>query len=309
MDILALTLGRARESYLLQRLKLDPDQLYRYVRPLIERDFIKTNVSPARRKMFETTEKGCWFLEQNLKNPAADLRTALEEAFVSVVMPAYNEERTLGEVIPRTHKALQDPGIPYEIIVIDDGSTDETAKVAERSGAILIANGRNRGKGNAICAGVEKARGSIIVTMDADGQHQPEEIPKLLYPILRGDLEIDVVIGSRFIGGSRERSLSRTHFVGNKVINLLIRFLTGRWVTDSQSGFRAYRGQLIRSLNIKSLGFEAETEAIVRLLKGGFRIKEVPITVHGREHSNSKLRTWKDGFTIFRTVLTAFLGS
>ena len=309
LDILALTLGRAKESYLMKRFNLGPDQLFKYVRPLIERDFIKTNGYPARRRVLETTEKGCRFLEQNLRNPTAALKNVLEDAFVSVVVPAYNEERTLGEVIPRTHKTLQDPGIPYEIIVIDDGSTDGTAKIVARSGAILVSNGQNRGKGNAICAGIEKARGSIIVTMDADGQHQPEEILRLLYPILRRDLEIDVVVGSRFVGDSQDKALSRTHFWGNKIINLMIRLLTGRWLSDSQSGFRAYRGRSIRSLNVRSLGFEFETETIVRLLKGGFTIKEVPITVKRREHSDSRLDTWKDGFTILKTIFTTLLSN
>jgi glycosyltransferase involved in cell wall biosynthesis len=226
---------------------------------------------------------------------------------VSVVIPAYNEGKTLGSVIERAHSVLRDLGVPYEILVVDDGSTDETARVASRSGAVLVSNGVNRGKGHSLLMGIEKSKGSIVVTMDADGSHQPEEIPKLLLPILRRNSRTDAVIGSRFLGELEESAMSNLHFFGNKIINLVIKILTGQGITDSQSGFRAYRRGIFDSTRVKSTGFDIETELTIKALVNGFMLKEVPITCTKRADSVSRLNTFKDGFAIFRTIFESAL--
>jgi glycosyltransferase involved in cell wall biosynthesis len=226
---------------------------------------------------------------------------------ISVVIPAYNEGKTVGSVIQRAHQVLRDLEIPYEIIVVDDGSTDETARIASQSGAVLVSNGVNRGKGHSLCMGIEKSKGSIVVTMDADGSHQPEEIPKLLSPILRRNPRIDAVIGSRFLGDLEESAMSNMRFVGNKIINLVIKMLTGKWITDSQSGFRAYRREIFDSTRIKSKGFDIETELTIKALVNGFILTEVPITCTRRVDSVSKLSTFRDGFAIFRTIFESSL--
>jgi len=230
-----------------------------------------------------------------------------KEAVISVIIPAFNEEKTLSPVIQRTHETLRDFGMSYEIIVVDDGSTDKTANATLQNGAILISNGQNRGKGHALVLGIKKARGSILIMMDADGAHQPEEIPKLLYPILSKNPGVSVVIGSRFLGNLEEKAISRIHFIGNKIFNLLIKFFTGEWVTDSQSGFRAYRREVLKKLNIKSSGFEIETEMTIKALKGGFPIKEVPITCKRRRYATSRINTFKDGFDILKIIVDASL--
>jgi len=226
---------------------------------------------------------------------------------ISVVIPAYNEEKTVGSVVQRVHRVLQDLGMPYEILVVDDGSTDGTARIASQSGAVLVSNGVNRGKGHSLCMGIEKSGGSIVVTMDADGSHQPEEIPKLLFPILRRNPRVDAVIGSRFLGELEESAMSKLHFVGNKIICLVMRILTGKWVTDSQSGFRAYRREVFDSVRIKSKGFDIETELTIKALVNGFNLVEVPITCRGRVDSVSRLNTFTDGFAVFRTIFESAL--
>jgi hypothetical protein len=226
---------------------------------------------------------------------------------ISVVIPAYNEEKTVGSLVQRAHKVLQDLGIPYEIIVVDDGSRDATARIASQSGAILVSNGINRGKGHSLCMGIGKSKGSIVVTMDADGSHQPEDIPRLLFPILRNDPRADAVIGSRFLGELEESAMSNMRFVGNKIICLVLRVLTGKWVTDSQSGFRAYRREIFNGTTIKSKGFEIETELTVMALVNGFVLAEVPITCMSRANSVSRLNPFSDGFSIFRTIFECSL--
>lgn len=228
-------------------------------------------------------------------------------SIISIVIPAYNEGKTLGSVIQRAHSVLRDIGVRYEILVVDDGSTDETARVASRGGAVLVSNGINRGKGHSLLVGIEKSRGSIVVTMDADGSHQPEEIPKLLFPILRGSPRTDAVIGSRFLGELEESAMSNLRFFGNKIINLVINILTGKGVTDSQSGFRAYRREIFDSTTIKSTGFDIETELTIKALVNGFMLKEVPITCVRRAESVSRLNTFRDGFAIFRTIFESSL--
>jgi glycosyltransferase involved in cell wall biosynthesis len=227
-------------------------------------------------------------------------------SLVSVVIPAYNEEKTLRSVIQRAHQILQDLGLPYEILVVDDGSTDETARIASQSGAVLVSNGINRGKGHSLCMGIEKSKGSIVVTMDADGSHQPEEIPKLVLPILKSPYA-DAVIGSRFLGNLEKSAMSNLHFVGNKIIGLTMRLLTGTWITDSQSGFRAYRRGVFDSMKIKSNGFDIETELTIKALVNGFTLAEVPITCMRRVDSVSRLNTFRDGFAIFRTIFESSL--
>jgi glycosyltransferase involved in cell wall biosynthesis len=260
-------------------------------------------------KSFGNTWAAGQFFEKNCqKLPSGmDEGVASKLSTVSVVIPAYNEEKTVGSVVQRAHRILGYLGIPYEIVVVDDGSTDATARIALQSGALLVSNGVNRGKGHSLCMGIEKSRGSIVVTMDADGSHQPEEIPKLLFPILRRNPRVDAVIGSRFLGGLEESAMSNLHFVGNKMINLAIRILTGKWVSDSQSGFRAYRREVFDSTTIKSKGFDIETELTVKALTNGFTLKEVPIRCIGRTGSDSRLNTFTDGFAIFKTIFESSL--
>lgn len=222
---------------------------------------------------------------------------------VSVIAPTLNEVATIGSVLSRTHSTLHNIGVPYEVIVVDNGSTDRTVEIAYRCGAEIISNGRNLGKGSSIRKGIHHARGLVIITLDTDGENQPEDIPRLLDLI--SNENVDIVIGSRFMG-DRARGRRGVHILGNKIINMLIFLLTGSWVTDSQSGFRVIKRRVLQSINLESRGYEIEAEMTVKVLKKGFIVKEVPITYNKLNNGSSKLHTFKDGFKIIKTILKVF---
>lgn len=225
----------------------------------------------------------------------------MHQQVVSVVIPAYNEEKTIGNVISDTISVMDSLEAPYEIIVVDDGSTDNTRQIATRYKAQVLSNGENRGKGYALRKGFQYAKGDIIVTIDADGAHKPKEIPDLVNTLLNG---IDIVAGSRFLGNGKN-STSKLNRFGNFLFNTTIMILTGKRITDSQTGFRAVKKKVLQSLNLKSLSYEIETEITVKGLKNGFTFQEKPISCQKRKYSISKLKILADGAKIFRTILTA----
>lgn len=219
---------------------------------------------------------------------------------VSVVIPAFNEEQTLGRVIDSAKKELGKMGYTYEIIVVDDGSTDRTHETAFKEKVVIIRNRRNRGKGYALKIGLDSCRGDTIVTMDADGSHQPHELSRVLQPIIKN--ESDMVIGSRFKGGFEDGAVKRINIIGNRLFNLLIFVLSGKLLSDTQSGYRAFSRNVLLNLNVSSAGYEIESEITVELIKKGFRIKEVPITCICPLR-NSRLRALYDGYRIMRTIV------
>ena len=222
---------------------------------------------------------------------------------VSVVIPAFNEQKTVGHVIEETTSVMDSLGVPYEIIVVNDGSTDGTGQVAARYKATVLTNETNMGKGYAVRKGFEQATGDLIVTIDSDGAHSPKEIPDLLEPLSNGT---DIVGGSRFLSNNAF-STTKLNRIGNFVFNMVIATLTGKRVTDSQTGFRAIKKEVLQKLNLASTGYEIETEITVKSLKNGFTFKEKPITCKQREYSASKLKILNDGAKILKTVLKANL--
>jgi glycosyltransferase involved in cell wall biosynthesis len=230
----------------------------------------------------------------------------MESLSVSVIIPAYNEEESIERVLLRTHNALESMGLPYEVILVDDGSTDRTRFLAERQKATILSNGSNRGKGHAVKRGLNSALGDVIVLMDADGSHQPEEIPKLIKPLMNG---ADIVAGSRFLGIREEDSVKKLHVFGNYLINFLILLLTKKRITDSQSGFRAYKKKVFEEISLTSEGYSIETELTVKTLKNGFVFQEEPIMCEKRRNGSSKLNTVSDGFKIFKTILLTYVFS
>jgi len=220
---------------------------------------------------------------------------------ISIVIPAYNEARSIGNVIEETLTIMDSLQLPYEIIVVDDGSTDNTRRIAANYKATVLYNGRNRGKGYAVRKGFRHAQGDIIVTIDADGSHSPKEIPELINPLFNGT---DVVSGSRFLGTGKHFT-TRINRLGNSLFNITIMALTRKHVTDSQTGFRAIKKQVIDKLNLSSSGYDIETEITVKSLRNGFTFQEKPISCHRREHDKSKLKILQDGSGIFKTILRA----
>jgi glycosyltransferase involved in cell wall biosynthesis len=227
----------------------------------------------------------------------------MKEPRVSVIIPAFNEENCIRDILLETLEVLAKTGLSYEIIVVDDGSRDETVKVAKEYNVVVVENGVNLGKGAALKAGFLKATGDLIITMDADGSHKPKDLLTLISPLLKD--HVDMTLGSRFNSEIGRNSTSKVHFVGNKIINMVILFLTGNYISDSQSGFRAYKRVAIKKLSLYSLRYEIETEIIVKMLRKGFRIKEVPINCEKRMHGYSKINGFNDGFKILKTILKA----
>ena len=206
---------------------------------------------------------------------------------VTVVIPAKNESATIQDVIEGIR--------PYadEILVVDGHSTDDTRKIALELGARVELD-HGRGKGDAVRTAIEKAKGEVVVFIDADGSHEPSDIPKLVAPILGG--EADLVIGSRGRGGSDEAYGTVTDFVrntGGHVILLAINYRYGVRLTDSQNGFRAIRTDVARALGLKEDLTTIEQEMLMRALKLGYRVCEVASHEYRRRHGDSRIVLWK----------------
>jgi len=223
----------------------------------------------------------------------------MQNSVISVVIPAYNEEKTVGNIIDETIQVMDALGMPYEIIVVDDGSIDRTKEIASRYKATVLSNGRNHGKGYALKRGFQHAQGDIIVTIDADGAHNPKEIPNLITPLFNG---ADIVAGSRFLGSGKDHT-SKLHIVGNHIINATIMVLTRKVITDSQTGLRAFKREFLKKISLESCSYEIETEITVKGLKNGFNFQEIPISCRRREYNFSKLKILSDGLKILKTIL------
>jgi len=192
-------------------------------------------------------------------------------ANVVAIIPAYNEEKALADVIGKTLDYVD------EVIVVDDGSSDKTSEVAIEAGARVIKHSVNLGKGEALKSGFKAIDDdSIIITIDGDGQHNPNEIPDLVRPIIEDGA--DLVNGSRYMNGPEENTPAYRR-VGQKVLDIATNISAGTKVTDSQSGFRAFSSKSKNVFRFKDTGFGIESEMLVDAAEAGLKIVEVPITV------------------------------
>jgi glycosyltransferase involved in cell wall biosynthesis len=208
---------------------------------------------------------------------------------VSFLIPAFNEAATIGEVLDRI-AALD---LDTQTIVVDDGSVDGTAAIAERKGAQVIRQ-PNRGKGAAIRAAIPHAEGDIAVIQDADMEYDPAEVPDLIEPIVRG--AADVVFGSRLSGGRPQRAYMFWHLVGNRFLSLLTNVLYNTTLSDMETGYKAFRTDVLRSLNLREDDFAIEPEITGKICKRKLRVYELPISYYGRTYAEGKKITWRDGF-------------
>lgn len=212
---------------------------------------------------------------------------------LSVVVPCFNEAATVLDLIRRVQQA---PIASKEIIVVDDGSTDGTRELLstlDDQDLILISHPRNMGKGAALATGFSAAKGEICIVQDADLEYDPMEYPLMIEPILEG--KADVVFGSRFQGGRPHRVVYFWHRVGNGLITLLSNMLTDLNLTDIETCYKAFRTEVIQSIQIQEKRFGFEPEVTAKVARMRCRIYEVGISYYGRTYSEGKKIGWRDG--------------
>lgn len=233
---------------------------------------------------------------------------------LSVIIPAYNEEATLESVVREVLKLPQ----LAEVIIVDDGSADDTPRICQELADIpkvrAVRLPRNEGKCAALKAGFAISSGEIVIVQDADLEYDPNEIPDVIQPILDG--VADVVYGSRFLVRRASRVLYFYHYIANKALTLLSNLLTNINFTDVETGYKAFRGDIIRSMVITSKGFGIEIEVTAKIAKLGCAIYEVPISYYGRTYEQGKKIGFSDGlmalwyiikFNLFCSLKSSFV--
>ena len=213
---------------------------------------------------------------------------------ISFLIPAYNERATILEVLDRIEALDRD----RQLIVVDDGSTDGTWELLEewgegREGVVLVRQA-NAGKGAAIRAAIPHVDGEIAVIQDADMEYDPADVPALVEPIERG--VADVVYGSRLSGGRPQRAYLFWHLVGNRFLSLLTGALYNTTLSDMETGYKAFRSEILRSLDLRQSDFSIEPEITAKVCKRHLRIYQLPISYYGRTYDEGKKITWRDGF-------------
>jgi glycosyltransferase involved in cell wall biosynthesis len=214
---------------------------------------------------------------------------------VSVVVPVYNEARTIREVV-QSVRSVKVEGVVFELVVVDDGSTDETGSICRSLGQEIDVYERqtNQGKGAALRKAISLASGEIILIQDADLEYDPTEYPKLLAPILSG--RADVVIGSRFAGSDAHRVVYFWHMVGNRFLTLLSNVMSDLNLTDMECGYKVFRAEVVKRIQITENRFGFEPEIVAKVAKQRCRIYEVGVSYYGRTYAEGKKIGVKDGF-------------
>lgn len=222
---------------------------------------------------------------------------------LSIIIPVYNEEKTILEILRRVQ--VVDFGIEYEIIVVDDDSTDGTRKLLEsriqnlESKIKIIFQERNQGKGAALRRGFKEASGEIIAIQDADLEYNPQELPKLIQPILEGRAQ--VVYGSRFL--TKHKPRYKIPYLGNKLLSFLFKILYGRKINDPWTCYKIFKKDVIKDMNFQSNGFEFEMEFTAKILKRSYRILELPISYQSRTYEEGKKIKIQDGLRAIWTII------
>ena len=225
---------------------------------------------------------------------------------LSIIIPAYNEEKTIRKIIEAVEQVIL-PNLAKEIIIIDDGSTDETTKILRRlppeKNYRIFYHKKNQGKGAAVRTGFSQATGDFIIVQDADLEYNPQEIPRLLEPLTAE--KADVVFGSRFVGDSPHRILFFWHYLGNKFLTFLSNIFTNLNLTDMETGYKAFNKKALSQIAplLKSNRFGIEPEITALAAKKKLRIFEVGISYTGRTYQEGKKIKWKDGLVAVWYIL------
>lgn len=223
---------------------------------------------------------------------------------LSIVIPVYNEKNFLATLLDRVMAV--DYGGAFEVVVVDDGSTDGSSEELKRLAARYpnircLCHDHNRGKGAALRTGFQAVSGDVIIAQDADLEYDPHEIPKVIGPIRLG--VADVVFGSRFLSGGPHRVLYFWHSVGNRFLTLLSNLFTNLNLTDMEVCYKALRREVLNSFVLQEDRFGIEPEMTAKVAKGPWRIYEVPISYYGRTYKEGKKITWKDGWRAIWSIL------
>ncbi|HWH95250.1 MAG TPA: glycosyltransferase family 2 protein [Baekduia sp.] len=213
---------------------------------------------------------------------------------IAFLVPAFNEAATIGQVLEQ----IDALGIERQIVVVDDGSTDDTAAIvrayaAEHDGVLLLQQ-PNRGKGAALRHGIPYLDADVTVIQDADLEYAPAEVPHLVEPIEQG--VADVVYGSRLSGGRAQRAYLFWHLMGNRFLSLLTGVLFNTTLSDMETGYKAFRTEILQALPLTEDQFGIEPEITGWVCRRQLRIYEVPISYYGRTYAEGKNITWRDGF-------------
>ena len=219
---------------------------------------------------------------------------------LSIIIPVYNEKNTILKVIKKV-KNIKTRNIKKELIVVDDFSTDNTRDILKRLNdktVKVLYHKKNMGKGAAIRTAIAHSTGDIIAIQDADLEYEPANIVKLLQPILNGNA--DVVYGSRFLGKKLSlfgsgKTMYPHHWIGNRGLTLITNILYFTSITDMETGYKVFKREVIKNINLKANRFDFEPEITAKILKKGYKIKEVPIDFTPRSFKEGKKITWKDG--------------
>ena len=212
---------------------------------------------------------------------------------VAFIVPAYNEASTILEVLKR----LDDLELEKQVVIVDDGSTDDTPAIVDQWGEgrndVSIVHQANRGKGAAIRAAIAYVDAEIVVIQDADMEYDPADVPALIEPIRSG--VADVVYGSRLTGGKPQRAYLFWHLVGNRFLSLLTGVLYNTTLSDMETGYKAFRAEVLKSLKLREDSFAIEPEITAKVCKRHLRVYELPIAYYGRTYAEGKKITWRDG--------------
>lgn len=228
---------------------------------------------------------------------------ASKNPYVSIVIPTLDEEKNIGPLIKGIKRIMKN-GRDYEIVIVDGMSSDKTVTIARSMGARILYD--KVGKGSALIKGLGSAKGSIVVSMDADLSHEPREIVMLISGIQAG---YDICMGSRFIAGGKTEDMTPLRRFGNWVFVTMVNVLFNAHYTDMCYGYRSFRKGVFQKLGLTESGFGIETEINIKAVKKGMRTIEIPSTEKMRNAGQGKLRTFSDGYVILRTILRNISGN